>query len=174
MSEDHSEWMKSFRWMTFSFELKAQDPLYLASYKGSTFRGGFGQAFKKVVCALRNQICDDCILRERCIYSYVFHTPPPSDSRMMRKYPSAPHPFVLCPPLEERREYLPGDRLSFRLTLIGRSIEYLPYFVYTFDQLGTRGIGKERGKYEVVNVSLLRESSKSSEPDIVYEAREVE
>lgn len=58
----------------------------------------------------------------------------------MRKYKSAPHPFVIEPPPEKRRGYKPGDEIQFGLTLIGRAIDYLPYFIYTFDELGKIGI----------------------------------
>ena len=63
----------------------------------------------------------------------------------MRKYERAPHPFVIDPPLETRRFYGVGDLLSLGLTLIGRAIEYLSYFIYAFEPMGTnRGIGKGR------------------------------
>ena len=67
----------------------------------------------------------------------------------MRKYPFAPHPYVLIPPLEDRNNYQPGEKITFFLTLIGRAIDYLPYFIYTFNELGERGIGRGRGKYQL-------------------------
>jgi CRISPR-associated endoribonuclease Cas6 len=36
--------------------------------------------------------------------------------------------------------------------LIGRSIDYLPYFIYTFDELGRIGIGKGKGRYSLESV----------------------
>ena len=60
---------------------------------------------------------------------------------MMRKYPSAPHPFILLPPLEDDRVDEPGERLEFGLTLIGKAIDFLPYFIYTFEELGNMGLG---------------------------------
>ena len=138
---------------SFLFSLQAKDIILLPSYKGSTLRGGFGNAFRRVVCALRRTDCADCILREKCVYSYVFETPPPSDTKMMTKYTHAPHPFIIEPPPEKRHAYKPGDEINFGLTLIGRAIDYLPYFVYTFDELGKMGLGKGRGKYELKEVS---------------------
>ena len=120
--------LQNFKFARFQFSLKALECLNLPEYKGSALRGGFGHAFKKVVCALRTKECPDCLLKEKCIYSYIFETPPPSNSRLMRKYPSAPHPFVLLPPLEDDRIYEPGEKLEFQLTLIGKAIDYLPYF----------------------------------------------
>lgn len=143
----------SIKYKQFRFGIIALEPLILPAYKGSTIRGGFGYAFKRVVCALREKECPDCILKEKCVYSYVFETPPPLDTRIMRKYKAAPHPFVIEPPLEKRRGYKPGDEISFGLTLIGGAIDYLPYFIYTFDELGKIGIGKGKAKYELQSVS---------------------
>ena len=138
---------------SFEFHLKARDPLVLPAYKGSTLRGGFGLAFKRVVCALRNQDCPACLLKEKCIYSYVFETPPPAGTRIMRKYQAAPHPCVIEPPLEIQRIYRPGAEFKFGLTLIGRAIDYLPYFIYTFDELSRMGIGKGKAGFDLLSVS---------------------
>ena len=70
----------------FQFVIEPKERIILPPYKGSTFRGGFGSAFKKVVCICRKTECDTCILKEKCIYSYVFETPPSSDTSVMRKY----------------------------------------------------------------------------------------
>ncbi len=40
---------------SYLFHLQAEDKITKPSYKGSTFRGGFGHAFKKVVCAVRDK-----------------------------------------------------------------------------------------------------------------------
>ena len=130
-------------------------------YKGSTLRGGFGHAFKKVVCVKREKICETCLLKGKCVYSYVFETPPPPDTSKMKKYPFAPHPFVITPPLEEKRTYRQNDSLCFELTLIGKSIDFLPYFIYTFDELGKMGIGKAKGKYQLDEVKALRIGQRS-------------
>ncbi|HSB05728.1 MAG TPA: CRISPR system precrRNA processing endoribonuclease RAMP protein Cas6 [Thermodesulfobacteriota bacterium] len=151
-----------FKLARCQFVVRAEDWIHLPAYKGSTFRGAFGHAFKKIVCVNREKVCRSCLLREKCIYSYVFETPPRSDTSKMRKYPFAPHPFVITPPLEEKRIYKQNDTLCFELTLIGKSIDFLPYFIYTFDELGWMGIGKGKGKYrlEEVRTFAIDESSK--------------
>jgi CRISPR-associated endoribonuclease Cas6 len=151
-----------FKFAQFQFLLKASDCINLPVYKGSTFRGAFGHAFKKVVCVNREKICGSCLLKGKCVYSYVFETPPPSNTSRMRKYPFAPHPFIITPPLEEKRTYRQNDILSFELTLIGKSIDYLPYFIYTFDEMGRMGIGKGKGRYclEEVRAMNIGERSK--------------
>ncbi len=153
----------------FTFTLEAKDILLLPAFKGSTLRGGFGNSFRRVVCALRKNDCSDCILKEKCVYSYIFETPPPSSTRIMTKYTNAPHPFVIEPPLERRRAYKPGDEVIFDLTLIGRAIDYLPYFIYTFDELGKIGLGKGRGKYELKTVkSETLDVKGQSKESVIY------
>lgn len=157
---------------SFIFKIKAKDIIVLPSYKGSTFRGGFGNAFRRVVCALKKSDCGDCLLKERCIYSYIFETPPPSQTKVMTKYTTAPHPFIIEPPNEKRLSYAPDDTLTFRLTLIGKAIDYLPYFIYSFEELGNIGIGKGRGRFELAEVKSRdseagSQDTKSSE-NIIY------
>ena len=137
---------------SFKFTIAPNEPLVLPSYKGATLRGGFGHAFKRVVCALRRDSCAECLLEERCIYSYIFETPPPPDTKIMRKYKTAPHPFIIEPPSGMQKIYKPGDEIVFGLILVGRAIDYMPYFVYTFDELGRIGIGKGRGKFTLKEV----------------------
>jgi len=139
-------------WQGFNFHLHPVEEIILPNFKGSTLRGGFGNAFKRVVCALKKSECHDCLLKEKCIYAYVFETIPPPDTKYMRKYPSAPHPFIIEPPLEDKTVYDSNEDMVFRLILIGRAIDYLPYFIYTFDELGKIGIGRQRGKYKLKEV----------------------
>jgi hypothetical protein len=54
---------------------------------------------------------------------------------------------VIEPPDDFRRRFSPGERLSFRLMLVGRAIHFLPYFVFTFTELGRTGLGPEHGQY---------------------------
>ena len=142
----------------YTFSLSALEQLHLPEYLGSTLRGGFGHAFKKVVCTFKGRQCDDCLLKHRCVYAYVFETLPPENSAVMRKYRRAPHPFVIEPPMEGKLRYIPGETLEFGLVLIGKGIEYLPYFVYAFEELGNMGIGKRKGKYSLKQVTCGTEA----------------
>ena len=51
------------------------------------------------------------------------------------------------------------DELAFSPTLLGKVIDYLPYFIYSFDELGSIGIGKGRGVYTLR--TLLQRKTKS-------------
>lgn len=131
---------------------RVEEPLTLPEYKGSTFRGALGHALRSVACALRRENCGTCMLRERCAYSLCFETPVPRDADIMRKYPNAPHPFVLEPPLEDRREYEPGERLDLGLLLVGQAQEHLAHFIYAFDEMAKNGLGRDRRKLALLGV----------------------
>ena len=130
-------------------EFRAQEPLCLPEYKGSTFRGALGHALRRVACALKTQDCPSCLLRQRCAYCVCFETPVPEGAEVMQKYPYAPHPFVLEPPMDDRREFAEGESLWVRLLLTGRSAQFLAHFVYAFDEVAREGVGRRRGKMEM-------------------------
>ncbi len=123
-------------------------PLPLPAYTGSMFRGAFGTALKHAVCVTRTYDCPSCILKERCLYPYVFDTPPPSGTRVMRKYTSAPHPFVFDPPAGGRIAPV-AQPLPLGITLFGRALGYLSHFIFALEMLGKRGLGARRVRCEL-------------------------
>jgi len=145
--------LERFWFSKYIFSITPKTTLFLPSYSGSTLRGGFGHAFRRIICAFKGRECTDCLLRHQCVYAYVFETPIPADAQIMRKYTAAPHPFILEPSTNSRNSFQKGENLSFGLTLIGRAADYLPYFIYAFEELGRIGIGKGRGKYELREVT---------------------
>lgn len=129
----------------YKFQLYLESEAILPPFKGSTFRGVFGVALKKVVCALKRQTCDTCLLRERCIYSVIFEIPSGESSKGT---PSPPHPFIIEPTLTLKTHYQIGEGFDFILILLGKANDSLPYFVYAIEQMGRIGIGQRiNGKH---------------------------
>lgn len=143
----------------FRFIIKPQKELVLPPYKGSTFRGGFGHAFRRTVCIERKEECAKCVLRHKCIYSYVFETPivQKVQAGEQPKDEYVPHPFFIEPTLDEKQHYGINDRLNFHLILIGRAVDYIPYFIFAFEEMGRTGIGKNKGKYSLEKVISLND-----------------
>jgi hypothetical protein len=131
----------------YRFVLQATEAMHLPPYKGATLRGGFGQAFKQIACSMPGAPCNACSQQVSCAYSYVFETPVPPDSEVLRTHEAVPRPFVIEPPLDGETEFRAGDDLFFELVLIGKGIEYLPYFVLAFRELGRQGLGYGRGHF---------------------------
>ncbi len=146
----------------YRFTMTAQEEIHLPQFQGKVWRGAFGAVFRRTICAQpHRKECTDCLMRERCAYAYLFATPVPTNAKVLRHQESAPRPFVLEPgssiptPLQEARHFTTGNRLSLGLTLIGQAIEYLPYFIVVFQELGKTGIGRERGNYKLETVHAV-------------------
>lgn len=146
--------LRKIRYARFRLDMVAIDRLRLPPYKGSTLRGAFGHAFKKLVCVKRDLDCSTCLIRDRCVYYYVFETPFGGEGDP-RGYTFAPHPFVIEPPEETRRDYASEAEFRVGLTLVGRALDYLPYFIYAFEEMGRRGLGIGRGKVVLKQVVAL-------------------
>jgi len=103
------------------------------------------------------------MINRTCAYAYIFETAGAEGSGSVE----APRPFVIEPPLDFRKVLTRGEELRFGLVLFGRAVEYLPYFIFTFSELGAAGLGRERGSCvleDVVRVGLRGETA------VVYSA----
>ncbi len=125
-------------YLSLDIYCKFLNPTLLPPFKGSTLRGAFGHSLKKVTCALRNQECESCLLAGSCAYALIFATEKLQGERIAAR----PHPYVLNPPMDERREYAVGDIFEFNIVLLGPAADFLPHIVYTVEEMGKNGIGK--------------------------------
>ena len=150
------------------FQAEAIEEIYFPSYMGSTIRGAFGVILKQSVCVTKQKKCSECMLQYNCVYSYIFETPIPANSKVMRKQTNIPHPFTLSD-MSDLKKYLykPGEVFSFTLTLVGKSIDSLPYCVYSMIRLGEAGIGKTRGKFKLIAVKEIDAQNNICQP--IYE-----
>jgi CRISPR-associated endoribonuclease Cas6 len=126
-----------------TFKCTLTDDAMLPPYKGSTFRGAFGVALKKVVCALRNKECSQCLLASRCIYAQIFE--PTSWHSDSSRTVAPPHPYIIEPDPSSRTRYSSGDSFSFNLLLFGEFVKSLPYFIFAVETMGEVGIGQRTG-----------------------------
>jgi len=70
----------------------------------------------------------------------------------MRKYPAAPHPFVLRASLNQPTVIDTGQTFTIDVALIGRAIGHLPYVTEAFRVAGRNGLGRQRGRFKVVEL----------------------
>lgn len=137
-------------------------------FTGSTLQAGFGPAFRKLVCTQGSIDCRDCTLNTVCSYPYNFETAPFEGADQFPAYDDVPRPFVIDP-LGTQGEYRRGESFAFQLTLIGRAIDHLPYFLVSFRDLGESGIGKKRGRFQLTQVLTdSRESVYDSDTQMVH------
>jgi len=144
--------LQRLRIAKYRFVLEPLEQMSLPPHKGATLRGAFGQAFKRMACSQSGQTCKSCPEHDRCAYSYIFETPVPPDSQVLRTHRAVPRPFVFEPPLDAKTQYGVNDNLAFGLVLVGRAIDYLPYFVLSFKALGEVGLGRGRARFRLKQV----------------------
>jgi hypothetical protein len=149
---------------------------------GNTLRGGFGHVFRDVACVAKEKECKDCMLRHNCVYSYIFETPPPQKSQVLSKVHNPPRPYVIEPPSDGKVDYKSGEKLSFGLVLIGqRAMDYLPYFIFAFDELSRRGIGltqnsndRKRGRCRLEAVYNRKPSEAPGVGDFIHDQNQTQ
>ncbi|HWQ14466.1 MAG TPA: CRISPR system precrRNA processing endoribonuclease RAMP protein Cas6 [Roseiflexaceae bacterium] len=136
--------------------LRLLEDAALPAYKGAMLRGGFGYAFQRVTCP---SLCwgrsEQCAVESLCPYRWVFETPRPAGVERLHDLQDIPRPFVLEPPTDGRVEYAAGEALEFGLVLIGRGVEYLPYFLFGFEQFGRAGLGRQHARAWLERVEAL-------------------
>src|SRR5690554_5396064 len=91
-------YMLNLKAARFLFTLTVREPMILPPYKGSTFRGGFGNVFRRIACSRRRRDYDGCLLTAACPYWLLFEPGPPAGTEMLRRF-----------------EEIPRDRKSTRL-----------------------------------------------------------
>lgn len=157
-----------FRLAKYRITLKAREHMILPQFKGSMLRGGFGHTFKRICCASREKTCEVCLIRESCPYAYIFETTPPEGSEHMTAHYKIPHPYIFEPSLDNKTEYDADELLDFHLILIGKGIDYLPYFIFAIRELGEIGITVRRHKFELVSIYAV--DCLTNEETLVYSA----
>jgi hypothetical protein len=138
------------------FSLVPEQPLRLPAHnKGNSLRGGFGSAFRKLVCVDLRWECAACTLRYNCPYTKVFNPFVPPDAPQLSRNRNIPRPFVVKPPLSRQTEYGTGEVLAFDLVLVGGAMDYLPYFIVAFRELGATGFGLNRAAVQLQRVESI-------------------
>jgi len=147
---------EDFHLSRYRFDLEAVDPLHLSAYPGRTLRGGFGHAFKKMVCAQTDwRACTPCRRGNACPYGYIFEPTLPADSPVFPGMHEVTPPFIIDAAQIRQQFYQPGEQLAFEVVLVGRADTYLPYFLLAFQELGRMGLGHPPGRYVVQRISAV-------------------
>ncbi|MGD0128087.1 MAG: CRISPR system precrRNA processing endoribonuclease RAMP protein Cas6 [Terriglobia bacterium] len=135
-----------------------------AANKGNTLRGAFGGALRRLVCIPQWRDARQCPLDGVCPYRLIFEPSPPPGADRLSKNQDTPRPFVFQPPLGSQATYNAGEAFDFSLTLLGKAVHYLPYFVLAFREVAREGIGLNRAPCELEQVESLAPESTALEP----------
>jgi hypothetical protein len=127
--------------------------------KGNMLRGGFGHAFRRLCCIPQCRDTKTCPLAASCPYKTLFEPSPPPGADRLSKNQDIPRPFVFRAPRTHQTRFEKGERFEFGLVLIGRALDFLPYFVLSFRELAGEGLGLNRAKCVLERVEEIDLSS---------------
>ncbi|HCK82274.1 MAG TPA: CRISPR-associated protein Cas6 [Candidatus Competibacteraceae bacterium] len=135
----------------YRLDFTALAPVRLPAYAGSAWRGVFGRALKRLACTTREPTCPPCLLYRTCLYPYLFETPPDPAAGKLRKYPTAPPPYVVRP--GAGGPHPANAAVGLEVVLFGQGNRHLPYVLHAFDRAVQRGIGPSAGRLELSQVA---------------------
>jgi hypothetical protein len=136
--------------LRFTFE--ALEPMRLPAYTGSAWRGLLGRCLRQTVCVTRQPTCDGCLLLRTCVYSTFFESPAAAPE-IAARYNPLPHPYVLEPDIEPRRDLTAGERLGLGMTLMGSAADLAPYLIHALQRAGERGLGSRGARFALLELS---------------------
>lgn len=148
--------LPSLPYQRLRFTLEAAAPARLPAFKGSTLRGGFGHALRKLVCVeTRRPVCGGCPVAPGCGYARLFETavsgPPPP---FLAGVDAAPRPYLFeC--ADGRSELAAGAELEFDLVLVGRGAELQGFAVLAVAAMARQGLGERRHPFRLARVAVV-------------------
>jgi hypothetical protein len=133
-----------------------RSPLVLPFFgRGAILRGAFGITLRGLVCHDVSLQCRHCPLLDDCPYPETFEPAPPAGGNRLSNFSDIPRPFVFDPPSDERAEFRAGEVVEFGLTVAGHASRLTPYFISAFKQLGDKGLGPRRARFDLAEVLAL-------------------
>src|SRR5262249_4670581 len=140
----------------FRFTIAPLQPLAVpAVNKANMLRGGFGHAFRRLCCVPQCRDTKNCPLANSCPYKAVFEPSPPPGADRLSKNQDIPRPFVFRAPQTHQTRFEKDEPFEFGLVLIGRALDFLPYFVLSFRELAREGLGLNRAKCTLERVEQV-------------------
>lgn len=146
-----------FRAAVYEFRLIPETEIVLPRFnKTNVLRGAFGWECRRLVCGSNfENDCTECARLKSCPYAVIFEPTPPYGTQQLRNYQDIPRPYLFRVVPDPRIHYRNADPIVFYLTLIGTAIDFLPYFIVVFRELGTIGIGVNRGKFRIDTIEAI-------------------
>ena len=143
------EKLDNFRIAKFRFLLKPRDFIKLSSFAGSSLRKDFIPIFKQITCLEPHGDCKSCKMQDDCPYFISLEKGEGIPDPEYKRYQTPPKPFIFEPPLKRKTFYSKNEDLYFDLVLVGKALEFFPFYAAGIRRVGELGIGRNQGKYSL-------------------------
>lgn len=151
--------MTGMRYVILKAEFTAVAKVEFPPNPVNTFRGALGYKLQKTVCFQRARLektCRGCIGESSCVYARCFETGPAhlgcEVDIGMGTSSDVPHPMLLDAEFNGPCSIEPGQRFVFTVTLFGKAVESVPFFVHVFTELAASGLTRNKSRCELVSV----------------------
>ena len=140
----------------YQFQFKVTQDIVLPEYSGSTLRGAFGRALRKISCMTKQDNCKTCSLYRTCPYTSIFETPAPI-THQIQQFSQVPNGYIIEPPEWGVQQFKVGDIFTFNIVLFGRLIEQLSLIAFAFKRAFEYNLAG--GKADLLDITYFSENS---------------
>lgn len=127
----------------YKFNIEFESYPELPAFTGSLIRGTFGHALKNTVCMNDIDKCENCYLIKTCPFPYLFKF----NEYLVKKNATNPQIIGIGKPK--------GKKMSFYITLIGKGLDFLPQVIFSVNEMGKLGFGKDNYKFFLNSVEFI-------------------
>lgn len=144
--------LQEFYFTKLRLKFRAIEEIHTSEYKGSAFRGCFGESFRRLVCRYPGKECELCQLLFNCKFSELYVTPLKRNHHLYGKYTHPPRPYIIIPMESRERIFAPGDAFYFDIILIGSTINFYSIITDVIKNMGEVGLGYNHSKFEAISI----------------------
>ena len=137
------------------FDLVTESRIDFGDDAGALFRSAFGPALKKTSCPRMRDPCRICRREAGCLYAYAFESPRTLTGETARGGAHSPHPMVLRLETGGARSLGRSFCFSLEVLLLGATRGDVPRVIDAVAEVGKCGLGRNRGRFIVVNAALV-------------------
>lgn len=133
------------------FEFRALDAIsFPPGTAANTFRGAFGDVFRRIVCAPGCRDARSCARASDCAYARMFEPRSADERPGPSGFGDRPRPFVLRAASLDGRRFETGERFALHVNVFDPELPAIEYFRRAFMQLCEEGLGRGRPRIELV------------------------
>ncbi len=136
----------------FGFALESE--MRLPEYAGSTLRGVFGHALRRLACMTRQKNAAAARCCKAAPLQPAFSPPRPTPHSAKAKAQNPPQPYIIEAPEDGKYHYKSGETYHFNLVLIGGARARTALIAFAFAQAFERGIGAIKGRGSLQHIDI--------------------
>ncbi|MFQ3574596.1 MAG: CRISPR system precrRNA processing endoribonuclease RAMP protein Cas6, partial [Thermodesulfovibrionales bacterium] len=126
--------------------MQAREDIHLGDIyiQGDRWRAAFGKTLRDITCLEKQSAsnCNHCHKRGQCFFYLFFLI-------------DIPHPYIIANDLTTTSTVMADKTFGLQVKLIGFASKDTDTVIHAFRRIGARGIGTNRGKYDLISAQIL-------------------